>query len=154
MIELDLDTNGDARVPVKDLIGQALDFWVCLCLGQKVSDIQAVTAPTPYSSSWIMGGPLLHMHNIAVAPLEPDFVNWVGVWHRPKKASSLILPQSVQSGAPKLGAQGPTPLVAGMRAFVYGVGGNPGVLLPAAFHEIYKAEYAALVDTPAVHVSH
>ena len=139
MTELDLTGNGDAKVEVKDLIGQALDFWVCLCLGQKGDEIMALAAPTAYSSDWNMGGPLIQAQSIAVTPMPPAMIEWAGVWPRPVKASKLILPQSVQNGPPRVGMHGATPLIAAMRAFVAGVAG-PGILLPAHYHEIYLRE--------------
>jgi len=74
MSELELTANGDAKVEVKDLIGQALDFWVCLCLGQRGVDIMALPAPTAYSSDWNMGGPLIQAQNIAVTPMPPAMI--------------------------------------------------------------------------------
>ena len=142
MSELELTANGDAKVEVKDLIGQALDFWVCLCLGQRGVDIMALPAPTAYSSDWNMGGPLIQAQNIAVTPMPPAMIEWAGIWPRPAKASKLILPQSVQNGPARVGRHGPTPLIAAMRAFVAGVAGA-GILLPEHYHEVYKRELEA-----------
>ena len=149
MIDLELTAAGDAKVEVKDLIGQALDFWVCLCLGQPGVDIMALRRPTRYSSNWNVGGPLIQAQNIAITPMPPAMTEWAGVWPRPAKASKLILPQSVQNGPPRVGMHGPTPLIAAMRAFVAGVAG-PGILLPAHYYEVYQRELEAVrTEQPA-----
>lgn len=152
MIELDVTEAGDAKIETANLIGGALDFWVCLCLGQKGDEI---TTPTSYSTDWTHGGPLLHTHHIAVSPVPPALDQWVGVWPRPAIASKLILPQSVQDGPAKVGCYGPTPLIAAMRAFVGGIAG-PGVLVPERFHAQYQADIQTILDNmkaPVVQVS-
>ena len=141
MIELDIDPNGDARVMVNDLIGQALDFWVCLCLGQKAKDIMALSKPTQYSSDWSMCGPLLFDQRIATAPTPNGM--WGAVWIRPENPSKLILPQSVRQGPPKVGAFAADPRIAACRAFVAGIA-SPQVTLPKHYHEVYIADLEAL----------
>ena len=144
MIELQLNEKGDAMIETKDVLGQALDFWVCTCLGQRPEVIMArALGPTPYSSDWSLGGPLIHAQNIAISPQPPSMRLWVAVWPRPATSSKLILPNSAQPPA-KVGAMAHHPLVAAMRAFVGGRFGT-NLLVPKEYHENYRLETEAFL---------
>jgi hypothetical protein len=85
-----------------ELIGDALDWAVCVCEGESPSRY------TRYSTEWAHGGPIIERERIDLYFIGHDAVdNGLPIWR-----------------AEKLGAwgeEGPTPLVAAMRCYVASV---------------------------------
>lgn len=93
---------------VSDLAGSQLDFWVAKAEGVEATvDTQLKFMP---STNWAQGGPIIDREGIQVAPMPAKGGTWcaVSTGRLPNRASN-------SNGA---WMEGPTPLIAAMRAYV------------------------------------
>ncbi|MDQ0082967.1 hypothetical protein J2W35_003326 [Variovorax boronicumulans] len=93
---------------VSDLAGSQLDFWVAKAEGVEASvDTHLKFMP---STDWAQGGPIIDREGIQVAPMPAKGGAWcaVSIGRLPNRAGS-------SNGA---WVEGPTPLIAAMRAYV------------------------------------
>jgi len=91
-----------------DLTGALLDFWVAKATGAKPSvDSQMQFIP---STSWEQAGPIIEREGIHIAPMPGKGSTWC--------ATAVGRLQDRANATPGPWIQGPTPLVAAMRAFV------------------------------------
>ena len=93
---------------VSELAGVQLDFWVAKAEGVE-SSIDTQLKFTP-STDWAQGGPIIDREGIQVAPMPAKGGTWcaVSIGRLPNRAGSA-------NGA---WVEGPTPLIAAMRAYV------------------------------------
>lgn len=84
---------------VTDLQGAELDYWVAKAEGWKSSH--------PYTSDWAAGGPIIEREKIALN-IHLDGTEWFA-WIPMPHINGKVLPKAYN---------GPTPLVAAMRAYV------------------------------------
>ena len=96
--------------PVKtvDLIGVDLDWVVAKCLGKTYLPYTITSKYFFPSTNWQQGGPIIHDAGISITQVNP------GAWKAfPGQAEKYSII-----------AEGPTPLIAAMRCFVYIKFGN------------------------------
>lgn len=111
---------------VSELKGTDLDRAVATALGVAGTKVMrsAITGPSlthktewyeidypAYSTVWAVGGPLIQQHRIAVSPFEDGFAAML--WDNNGRGSDYI-----DAYVYEWDQQGPTPLIAAMRALV------------------------------------
>jgi hypothetical protein len=93
---------------VSALAGAQLDFWVAKAEGiDPAVDTQMKFTP---STDWAHGGPLIDREGIQIAPMPAKGGTWCAI--------SMGRVATRASGGAGAWVEGPTPLIAAMRAYV------------------------------------
>jgi len=93
---------------VSDLAGSQLDFWVAKAEGvEPTVDTQLKYSP---STDWTVAGPIIDREGIALSPMPAKGGTWCAI--------SMGRLTTRPSGGTGVWMEGPTPLIAAMRAYV------------------------------------
>ena len=149
------DANGDLIMDTAALEGVMLDYWTMRVCGNDHEKTMAmlVDEGVAPSTNWDYGGPIIHVHRIAISPVPPTMEKWVSCWIRPAPSSLIVMPPNGSAGPPRVVANADTPLRAAMVALVFGYAGDR-VAVPQDVQALMTRAAACAAPQAANDVTH